>query len=725
MKRLRPLLLLLLAAGCTSTSSSSSAAIVGSHDLVLVDQLPGDGGLARQDGTEKGGAVVGMPSRYLFVTSADSNELRVLQLWRPAQTGRDYLRAPNPLETLSIPVIDRPTQLVVDEGLEAGTGRRVTGSYLYAARPGAAEISIVSATGFRQVTSRPLTAPAPLTALAAFMGADLSALPASTGLFVATWDGQRGAVFRYRLPTDEAALREKLSVAGGPQVAAERVLDLGGEVVTALAVVPPLAGRALDGTAFCDTSACLAVATRRDRGAAGQTLLVDPDTGRSAALAYPGPVRDFAAGARAARLFALLDEDRCGGPTCGGVSAVDLHTGVQGAFPLVTDFSGQPMQPIQTGNALPTGLTVADGVQLRQTTPVSDAGSTDLAYLLQTYELLGAVAASNGEITFFDGTAATVIDYDGRRSTVSGTTVRVPGVLPDGGLAFTNPFDGGALGSTFVAVVAMEPAPDEQPWRVAAVSAADAGVGQRPLQVDLSDGYFASQDLVIAFQGQVPGFVDLPTTAADAERLPVTAGLEGRVAVGDLVRFERGAEPCGGAVVSAVEAGALRVDAVPAACAERTRFSVRAGGARPYVVAATLEGYLGRAGQGAPLTWEGRQVAFPWGYQGPRPALRVTVGDVVPQVEGAFATVSIEGRLVPYRLAVDTVNVCNFGTTSQVVWGNLALAQVPTAVSTQAGPAFQWRLWGALPTVNGTAEIDPLLAYRGTMGIGDGVICRR
>ena len=79
MKQLFVVLVTALAVGCTQAPVAAAATLVGAHDMVLVDKL-------------------------LFTTSTDRDELRVLDLVPAAAAGsRQYVRAPNPLEALSIP----------------------------------------------------------------------------------------------------------------------------------------------------------------------------------------------------------------------------------------------------------------------------------------------------------------------------------------------------------------------------------------------------------------------------------------------------------------------------------------------------------------------------------------------------------------------------------------------------------------------------------------------
>ncbi|HSP79318.1 MAG TPA: hypothetical protein VLQ93_12360, partial [Myxococcaceae bacterium] len=78
-----------LLSGCTEeTEQRISAQLAGTHDLVLVGER-------------------------IFVTSTDLNELRVLRL-AEQEKDRDFIRAPNPLKPLAIPVLPRPQALARD-----------------------------------------------------------------------------------------------------------------------------------------------------------------------------------------------------------------------------------------------------------------------------------------------------------------------------------------------------------------------------------------------------------------------------------------------------------------------------------------------------------------------------------------------------------------------------------------------------------------------------------
>ncbi|MGZ3460059.1 MAG: hypothetical protein ACXU86_16325, partial [Archangium sp.] len=78
-----------LLSACTQEAQTlTPAEMSGTYDLALVKDL-------------------------LFVTSSDRNELRVLSLAQ-AQADRRFEPAPNPLEPLSIPVLERPQALTRD-----------------------------------------------------------------------------------------------------------------------------------------------------------------------------------------------------------------------------------------------------------------------------------------------------------------------------------------------------------------------------------------------------------------------------------------------------------------------------------------------------------------------------------------------------------------------------------------------------------------------------------
>lgn len=718
----------LVLAACSQTPVGNTAKLIGSQDLVLVDELGPDGNLAyltelADGGVERSGTL----NRFIFVTSVDTNELRVLRMYQPDRLNRSFVPAPNPIETLSIPVISRPSMLAVDEGLHA-RGQRVTGSYVYAARPGSSVISIVGASPdeLRVVTESPIPTPGPVTAMAAWMGHGLTTLPEKTDLYVATFDGSRGAVYRVPLLSSPAKLREAIASATpvNPAIKAEVLFDVASEAVMALQVLPPLPGRTVDGQAFCDVRECLAVATRRAAGQEGRTLLVDPQSLRAVPLDFPGPVRDFATIPNGVRLFGILDEEKCGSTSCGGALAVDTLTAVGAAgFPRALDFSGQPMLPLATGDSLPTGIALAQNAVLRQTLETYDGGTRDFGLALQGYPVLGVVSSSNGEIAFFDGLAAAPIDYDARRTTITKGTLFVPGTLEDGGLSFTGS-DGGFLGFQGAGVlsetipIAEDGGSLTAPYRVATVANPDGGA-DAPYVLEVADGYFSSQSLVVIYEGQIPGLVNLPTTAADGTTLPVPSGQASRAAVGDRAIFFVSGVVCGEGRVTAVGPSELTVDAVPSSCDGRDAFSIRAAGSQPYLVAADVDGYVGRAAQGETLVYTRRYAFMPLGFDGVRPALRLTIGESLPLVSGAYWSFVLDGGLVPYRVTFDATNCA-----SPYLPAKVSIARVPTLTETGA-LTWPWEVAGIFPSGNSVFEQPLSTALAGKVTTGDGFRCWR
>lgn len=716
-----------LAAACTTPTTSTSANLNGTYDLVLVDQVQGDLLAAKSFNPDAVPyLVIGVPARYLFVTSTETNELRILENYRTGLNGPGFVRAPNPLETLSIPVLDRPTMLVADEGRNS-EGSRVTGAYVYAARPGAAEVSVVSVANRTQLGGRPMATPGPVTALGAFMDVDAvdqdlttsepeNLLPATTRLFVATWDGEFASVYSAVLPTDSRPL---------DHLDFKRLVLIDQTPVTALLVVAPLSSRTLDGAPFCSTKACLALSTRQDSGSGGQTMLLDPETGISARLAFKGPVRELTNSTNAARIYGVLDEQACGGPACGGVAAVDLTTATSAAgFPAALDALGQPMVPLRS-DGLITGLTVAAGGTVRQAieTGITDGGT--LSYVLQQYQELGAFSSSNGLITYFSGFGGSIIDFDGRRTVVGSATVRLPGLLPDGGEALFGD-DGGILGSNTAATVVVG-GDLSQTWRTATVTTAEA----TEWNLDISDGYLDTQSIAIIYQGQIPGLTSLPTTATAGTHL-LTAGWEVRATIGDIVRLETGNDTdgyreCGRSRIATIGSGFIEIAEVPAGCENRARFSVRADGPRPLVAVGDLEGYMGRWAPGDTLTYNRPYVLLPADVTQVRTALTINIPTGLPRKEGSFISFEIFGRMAPLQLTVDAVTLsCYAQLAGQVVFGNLVMAEVPTSVDGTASMGFRWLTYATVPSGNSVAEFNMLLPTRvGPLNTNDGAICRR
>jgi hypothetical protein len=662
--------------------------VVGTNDVILVDRLEGLD-LAQ-------GEVNRALNRYLFVTSTDTNELRVLDLSGETVCGasRCYLPGPNPLETLSIPVLDRPTSLAIDERYEDGVRRK--GALLYATRPGGAELSIVGVAPDELREVRRLSLPAPVTALTTLM-VDRD----TSRIFVATFDGAASTVWELKHPSTPAALRRVPTAELVARLTAK--LRVEGESVVALQAVPGLAGRQVNGRAFCADSAkaCLALATRRSSGAAGTTALFDLDTLESVALGFPGPVRSLSTSDQVspadealeplraqtpppgALLFGVLDEEACGSPRCGGISAVDTRGAASaGGFEVVRS-EGFPSQPVRWNDGLVLGVTVAAGGRIA----AIDGGTLDTRQL----PLLGTFTTSNGEIVFFDALAQRLLEQPGPSSTLGPVRYSPGSGADDAGVLA--PFLSGPL-------LAGEPTRVGTAW-----------LG--PAAASVSDGALRSQELVITWRGELTPGGGVPASAPT--RLELPAALRPRVAVGDEVSFSGCA---GTGFIASVTAGMATVQGAEA-CASPGRAVIRPGTAQPFVISASLDGVLGRAAPGSTFRLEGTPAVRLEGVDPTQPLLVIPFGtdtDTAPPPVGTQWVMTLESGLSPL---VSQIDVNSFGANASSCPTN---ATLPGAV---VYDVVRNRLFAAYPSANVVSEVDPGRAVRGLIGPNNGVFCYR
>ncbi|MBF5041162.1 hypothetical protein FGE12_02075 [Aggregicoccus sp. 17bor-14] len=312
----------------------------------------------------------------IFVTSAETNDLKVID---PSVV--DYIRAPNPLEALSVPVVARPDKLARDisyEATQTDLGTEKTGPYVYVRSASESAISVVSTDALDLRTVITVPTQGAVTALAA--RGPTYADPTHSVLYYAAQAQGRSSLFRVVLPADPAVLAKvdpktlvsqevKIESGTNDSGAAVAVPAEGYGPVTALLVVP---GRIADASTLKDR---LIMATRSFQGTSTDPLNPQRpfDTVRLAfeptravaelKLNYttplssaqtdrkPVPVRSLITNGRfsytalepdangtpqpvtkvkeaADHIFALIDEEACVGVSrCGGVLAVNSTDG--------------------------------------------------------------------------------------------------------------------------------------------------------------------------------------------------------------------------------------------------------------------------------------------------------------------------------------------------------------------------------------------------------------
>lgn len=347
----RWLAIILLLAACTTKKANPPVNLRGTYDLAQV----GD---------------------RVFVTSTDRSELRVLDL---SADPRGFVRAPNPLEYLSIPVVERPVSIARDVRFENGAVEG--GPLVYVRSQGTKAISIVNAVGpknelvelARHATQDPVSA--------------LAGLGRSAGstLWYATFDGSTGTI--WALPG-----LDRLTLKPATSLTATSVLELPGEAVISLLAIPA--------SSSLPDNPRIVVATRSLGAQRGRTFVLDTTATTTQPLEFPWPVIQLStlvqfsgATPSATWIFGALDTESCGGDECRGVLGVDASSGA-----ILPDASGQPMLPLRFGDSLVSGLDLAFGQPMPE----------------PALEATGVFTASSGEIVFFDAVKRRHIDVDPR-----------------------------------------------------------------------------------------------------------------------------------------------------------------------------------------------------------------------------------------------------------------------------------------------------------------------
>ncbi|MBU8899423.1 hypothetical protein KRR26_27785 [Corallococcus sp. M34] len=420
MKRSTLAALMLGAAGLTgacsdTTTTAGIAGLSGTYDVALVDQL-------------------------VFVTSQDQNELRVLDL---NISPRQFIPAPNPLQPLAIPVLERPDALTKDTGYD-DAGFDVIGPYVYARSSGGQRISVVAADRKNLVEVQRLDVGALLTAFAARApaaagapsvlyyalqtqptGMDATACPAGVGVImrqelpgpealgstslpaptpVFCMEPQESAlsllVLPEVLPKRDASGEPKVDDPGEPEPLAVALRNVNRSAATPGASLSRTIRIRGEVTAAGPRQTPLVTYTRPEQGAGTGTaiaarLLATHPVVQSAVMDANGKVNPDAngnivfepvPGMGAGRfIYAVLDELTCTGDSCVGVIAIDSVTGT-----LAKDVTGADMLTLLPPAGLPTGLTLHRGLNINNRTdkPLYPP-------------LLGIMPSSDGTITLF------------------------------------------------------------------------------------------------------------------------------------------------------------------------------------------------------------------------------------------------------------------------------------------------------------------------------------
>jgi hypothetical protein len=518
--------------GCTQTPVPLRAEIHGANDLALVGS-------------------------FLFVTATDDNELRVIDL---APTAQDFVRAPNPLHALSIPVVDRPVALARDVVWDADAGVSSGGSYVYALSASSPQLSIIDADS---ADADSLKALATWSAATGKMLTTAAARRDSTGgpstLFVATFDGFDAEILSQSVPSPEQLSAVPVL---SPSTA---ILQLPCASITSLLVLPKNGLAWSARPAPCRDSSTPAPPPRAE--------IIDQN-GTSTPLKFPDGIAvrklvthdQFADASEAThgaaeRIFGVLDERSCGGgAACRGIFAVVGP----GANPLpvgpdcggavgepACDFSGARMLPIANGRSLIMDAAIISGASPALPSSATQAPPTSL---------IGVFTTSDGQMVFFDAQRLRHFDVNPQVPTLLSFTVRAPD-----GLLLTA--ESGPILET----------------------------------VELADGAARSEIISFTFLGDLPGFSNIAAPQTPATQIPPGAiDPAGVVEVGDRAYAEgtqEGGAGCAGsptALVTAIGPPSISIDAPLGGPACIISIRPPDDTATPWVVAGSSSGYLGR-----------------------------------------------------------------------------------------------------------------------------------
>lgn len=503
---------------------------------------------ARPPARLSGTRTLAVVNDLVFVTSTDRSELRAI-----SSNAQDFVRAPNPLEPLAIPVLATPD--AIERDVRWVDGLETPGQFVYAWRNGGPDISVVGVNVDSSLREeRRIDVGEPITAVAA--RAQASAGGESTlyyGFYSVNAAGFRaGVLMRQRVPAlQDARLLPPEIIAQFDDASITSISVLPGENQVVVSTRSTVTGSS-DGNVFW-----------LDTAAPAGRLSLGPVCASTTDCGFSRRVRELRVAPRVAgvigvgdgekvTVFGLLDETACSDGSCAGIEAVELRFATAGAPPTTgraLDDLGLPMKTIVSTGGLFTSIDLSvDGI-------VQIPGSAER----RTFTLLGLATTGNGDIIVFDGDKRAAVDSDSGGPNFA-TRTRRPA---------------GRTGSLLNG-----PAPD----------------------VALGDGAARSETVEIVFEGALISPQATTTLNVSQTEVPVSDVFQG-----DVISFSQ--LGCPELTVSKVNASGLLETAPPvdAGClgqnadgSNRT-WQLRAdrdGTGGPYVVRGPSTGYMGRATEG-------------------------------------------------------------------------------------------------------------------------------
>jgi hypothetical protein len=555
----------------------------------------------------------------LFISSTNTDELRVLELTVDLDT-REPTDAPNPIYPLSIPVVTRPVVLETDtDGVNPG-------KYIFVLSAVEQRLGIVDA--INKVEVQEVSLPGVPLSMSA------RTLPGPNGgarVFIGLSNGTQGSIVVVTVPPLSQFPVPGLGI--DPSIPP---ITLANTAPAGLTISPDGSTMAIGDRLADETNAD---PTQR-RGGLIEIPLTENSSGLPVAgtpkrIFVGGPVGKVAYNPASADLsgalipagtilYALIEGSGCAnGHRCGGIQMV-----VNGQVP--EGAPGQPVLPVFI-DGVPTDFAVAgatfnaDGsfqLPLLNLPPSAGfGGPTNVPLLL-------GVPSTNGLIYFVDGLQGRIFDTDENGPSFSpvehfnpdGTILFVQdGGLPDGGLT-----DGGGI----------------------LIVPPDGGDNTGPLDITLSEGSIDGQEVLILYQGPLPGLIGRPGTltlnGATGTLTDLASDFSSLgVLVQDQVRFE-GCDLDGGTArvldigpdpANNLTVGQLSLDTSTLACppAGNVTYSVSAGVNEPYTVAGSTDGLFGRVDHDESFASKPAYFYRPPGYDPTKPGLAFRMGSGDPR----------------------------------------------------------------------------------------------